>query len=587
MPNRPLLRAYLTAFIVLLALGMHARAQAAPIPWSKRDLAITARDQNLRDYLQDFFAQQGLAVQLSDGVRGQVSGSFSPANFDRLLNGFGLLPYFDGGIVHIYSNAEAVSRTLTVDPALVRNVVRTMALLEMPDRRNTFKALEREGVIVVSGGRRFVEQVEEVVRGVLSQSIAGPSRFRVFPLKHAWSWDVSFAYGGKQYVIPGVASLLRSLIAASPQRLERGEQQRRPTQERLRGRGLGAVGADARPNAAGRDDVTVAEAFVADNATAGGGSGRVESDRRMNAVIVRDTNDRMPFYEELIRILDVEPQVIEIEATIIDVNADRLLDLGVNWRWTNGRNSTLFGRGDESDLRLRPGAPQDITPAGRGLFFSTILGDRNQFIARINALAADGDAKVISRPRVLTMSNLEANIENTKTFFVRVQGFQEVDLFNVVSGTSLRVTPSVVIDNGKPRVRLLINIADGKITGESVDQIPIVDDTRLNTQATVGENESVLVGGLVREETQTTRDKVPLLGDLPLLGYLFSNTSKRTLRTERMFLITPRVMPASRVGELNDRPSTPAAPAPVPAPGDPARPAQPPAGGMADDRVGA
>jgi type III secretion protein C len=520
--------------------GLSPAAMAAPIPWQQRDLAVTGKERPLRDYLQDFFAQQGLSVIISENIpKEQVSGTFSPRTFEKLVNGFGLLPYFDGGTVYIYANSEAVSKTLSVDPGLIRNVVRTMVLLEMPEqRRNTFKALEREGIIVLNGARRFVEQAEEVVRSVLTQAIRGPSRFGIYPLKHAWAWDVQLTYAGKQYTIPGVATLLQSLVGQSQAKLER-EQRQRPSSPRLRGRGLAGQESEA-PATADALNSGPAVAF----ASASGA--RIEADRRLNAVIVSDTADRLPFYEDLVRRLDVEPQMIEIEAAIIDVNVDRVQELGINWRLINGRTEVLFGRGNESDTRLRPG--QDITPSGRGGFISTtILGDNHTFTARINALAADGDARIVSRPRVLTMSNLEANVENNKTFFVRVQGFQEVDLFNVVSGTAMRVTPSVIKQNGRDTIRLLVNIEDGKLTEDKVDQIPVIEKTSINTQALVFENESMLIGGLVREENRSAVDKIPLLGDIPILGYLFRNATKKQAKTERMFMLSPRIISANRL----------------------------------------
>src|SRR5690606_5705990 len=71
---------------------------------------------------------------------------------------------------------------------------------------------------------------------------------------------------------------------------------------------------------------------------------RIEADQRLNAVIVRDSAERLPRYEQLIAALDVEPQSLEIEATIIDVNIDRARELGVNWRWNNdGREAAFNG----------------------------------------------------------------------------------------------------------------------------------------------------------------------------------------------------------------------------------------------------
>jgi type III secretion protein C len=279
---------------------------------------------------------------------------------------------------------------------------------------------------------------------------------------------------------------------------------------------------------------------------------RIEADSRLNAVIVRDLAERLPRYEQLIAALDVEPQSLEIEATIIDVNTDKLRELGVDWRWNNAGNSAGFG-----------GA---LPVVGAGGVASIVLGSANQFIARIRALQNEGAARVVSSPQVVTLSNVEAVFDNTSTFFVRVAGREEVDLFNVSAGTSLRVTPHVFRDQEQTRIKLLVNVEDGSLSGRQVDQIPIVERSSINTQALIVEGESLLIGGMTREVSTANVDKVPGLGDVPVLGNAFKNRTNSSARIERMFLITPRLA-SSRPAQANTalRPAIPpvaAAPAP-------------------------
>ncbi|MGE0803874.1 MAG: type III secretion system outer membrane ring subunit SctC, partial [Lautropia sp.] len=246
-----------------------------------------------------------------------------------------------------------------------------------------------------------------------------------------------------------------------------------------------------------------------------------------NAVNDRDTVERLPRNEQLIASLDVEPQSLEIEATIIDVNVDKARDLGINWRWSNDGRSAAFG-----------GATP--LPGAAGVA-SVVLGSVGQFFARIRALQSEGAARVVSSPQVVTLSNVEAIFDNSSTFYVRVAGRNDVDLFNVSAGTSLRVTPHVFRDSAQTRIKLLVNVEDGNISGRQVDQIPVVERSTINTQALIAEGESLLIGGMVRETTSQSVDKVPGLGDVPVLGHLFKNTNSGTVRVERMFLITPRL----------------------------------------------
>ncbi|MEO7244754.1 MAG: type III secretion system outer membrane ring subunit SctC, partial [Rubrivivax sp.] len=300
-------------------------------------------------------------------------------------------------------------------------------------------------------------------------------------------------------------------------------------------------------------------------ATPDGTQIRIQADPRLNAVIVRDRSDRLPRYQQLIEQLDVEPQSLEIEATIIDVNTDRLRELGVNWRWNNAGFGLQSGNGGNVPL-----------PTAGGVA-SVVLGSVGQFLARINALQAEGAARVVSSPQIVTLSNVEAVFDNSSTFFVRVAGRDEVDLFNVSAGTSLRVLPHVFRDHDSTRIKLMVNVEDGSLTGRSVDQIPVVERSTINTQALIQEGESLLIGGMTRDATSSSVDKVPVLGDVPVVGNLFKNRVNSSSRIERMFLITPRLAaaraPATGAAALRVASST------APAPLTSAEPAA--AGGMA------
>src|SRR5690606_4467678 len=86
-----------------------------------------------------------------------------------------------------------------------------------------------------------------------------------------------------------------------------------------------------------------------------------------------------------------------------------------------------------------------------GLSLGGIIGDSSRFIARVNLLAEDGITNIVSRPQVVTLNDVEAVIENSQTVYVPVGGAYEVDLFNVIAGTILRVTPHVVVEQDRSR----------------------------------------------------------------------------------------------------------------------------------------
>jgi type III secretion protein C len=559
-----------------IAIGVAtAPARAALPPMSANPLTITAREQPIQAFLQDLFGRVDLPVDVSPNVHGQVSGSFSgpPQKILRdISRSFGLLTYYDGAVVRVYAAGEITSRALASTPQVAGRVERSVMDAGLEDARDTLH-LTPDGGLLATGAPRFVEQVEEFFRAAQAAGTAPPPLgFKVFYLRYAWAQDVTVSFGGHEVTVPGVASVLRSLVT-NQTRAAAPVQTPRSTVAKLRGTGLarnaapGAAGAangtpaapalgtlGAAPGVPAANDGGVGQALIAaygdaaradvapppGAAPADASQVRIEVDPRLNAVIVRDAPDRMAQYQELIDALDVEPQSIEIEATIVDIDTTKLTQLGINWRWNiHGRNSILFGRGDSSDLLLAPNT--DITPQGQGGFISAVLGNEGQFISRINALQNDGAAKVVSSPQVVTLSNVEAVFDNSQTFFVRVNGFQDVDLFDVTAGTTLRVTPHVFKDDGHVRIKLLVSIEDGSITDQTVDSVPVVERSAVNTQALLDEGESLLIGGLVRQSTNNSVDKVPLLGDLPIVGNLFRTRSDSDDHVERMFLISPRL----------------------------------------------
>jgi len=570
------------------ALLFAGAACAMPIPFGDREVQLTAREQPISAFLQDLFGRIDIPVSVSPSIKGAVNGSFGgPAErtWKSVSRAFNVVEYYDGTVLYVYSPADMATRTLPITASAAGRVQRTVVEMRLPDARNTIKST-REGTLIVSGARRFIEQVEEIARAqMVSERTGAPTGFKVFYLRYAWAQDVSIAFGGRQVMLPGVASIVRALMTSNAKSQVSVTSYETPapgTVAAVRGqrsaRGLPTLGGpEANPNLSSGPVVAAAGLGGGTTKVAGEGGAagngfnpplvvaadpsqvRVEADARLNAVVVRDAPERLEQYEQLIAALDVEPQSLEIEATIIDLNVEKLREIGINWRGGHGRWSLLFGNGTSSDLTLRPNiAPGDVTPSGSGGFISAVLGGANEFIARINLLQTQGAAKVVSSPQVLTLSNVEAVFDNSSTFFVRVAGRDDVDLFNVSAGTTLRVTPHVFKDNNQVRIKMLVSIEDGSLSAtRTVDTLPVVNRSAISTQALIFEGESLLVGGIVRDSNNDDVTKVPVLGDLPLIGGLFRSTSQGQARVERLFLIQPRLSS----GRRSQPPGAAAAPA--------------------------
>lgn len=136
--------------------------------------------------------------------------------------------------------------------------------------------------------------------------------------------------------------------------------------------------------------------------------------------------------------------------------------------------------------------------------------------------------------------------DNTKNFYVRLAGENNVDLQTVTYGTTISVTPMISDDN--KITEMTLEIMDGSTSvsedgkAEVVDNLPVVGNTTISTLARVMEGQSLMIGGYTRDQVQFSVSKIPLLGDLPYVGNLFKNTTNTVSKTVRIFLIQPRVL---------------------------------------------
>lgn len=539
------------SFVILVAI-LGTNLNAAEVSWPEEPVSLLVQDQALPEFLKDLGALTDVRLLPSDKVDGRISGRFDgkPVDiFRKVAKAYGLLSYYDGTALHVSSAAELQSRSLQIKPVTMERVLEALVARDLVTRDHKVEFDRQAGVVRLRGAPEFVGQVETLILALQPAPAKKPKplvqtkivvetpiasnelTFRTFRLNYASAADVTLYQNGRDVTIPGVASLLRTMLGDGQQLPGPSvyfNQPSDPTVPGLRGKGLSRF---ENVNSELESPKPTAKRSVASGM---GSDIRIVAEPNLNAVIVRDTAASMPLYDNLIQELDKEPQLIEIQVTIVDMDKNTLRDIGVDWNFESGSTNAQFGGGE-------------VVDQNGGLALNTVLGDAGRFLARVNALAETGQASITSRPQVLTLSNLEAVLSSDEEFFVRIAGNEEVDLFNVSAGTSLRVLPNIVGSPDDPQIRLLVTIEDGAIdTTSSVDGIPIVERSSLNTQAIIYDGESLLLGGLVRESESVTTTQVPLLGSIPAVGKLFQRETQIESQTERLFVISPRLAGTNR-----------------------------------------
>ena len=551
---RHIVRGWKCLLAVVLACQV-ALVQAAVPPWPEASFTFMGGSTRLIKVLNSFGQTFGLQVSLSDGVRandapidGKLTASTPTEFLNQLAATYGLVWFYREGTLHVSRVNEITTRALPM-PGGGTGLRTALSQLGLIDPKFGWGELAERGVVIVTGPPTYVDLIEKTIA-----ALPGPQaseQVKVFRLQHASVDDRTIQYRDKQLVTAGVATILRNLVSgqsgkgsttvpvvelASPLRAfgpVTGDAAT-PGAE-----GAAPAGPGGAPHAAG-----AAGAAAGSGAAIGPGRPIIQADSRLNAVIVRARPDDMPIYEQLIAILDTPSQLIEIEAAIVDVNTTKLAELGIDWNARAGRFAGGFGQPEVA----RTGTTLNLV-RGNGVNPATVIADAGNFLmTRINALESKGDARVVSRPSVLTVDNLGALIDLSETFYIQTIGERAVSVVPISVGVTLRVTPHIIGNEGSRAVHLVVDIEDGAIQETKVQNLPTVRRSTIGTQAVVAEQESLLIGGFNSEVKARSKDGVPVLGDMPGLGALFSKEKTDVQKRERMFLITPRVVPSAALG---------------------------------------
>ena len=304
--------------------------------------------------------------------------------------------------------------------------------------------------------------------------------------------------------------------------------------------------------------------------------GSVTVDARTNTLLVQDTPSKIKEVKKLISKLDQPVKQVLIEARIVEARDGYSRTLGVRLGMTNLNSNFNLGNSDNSageaitagslesavDVHNAFNDPDgssgievtgdglnvDLGSAGLGNFLASSIaftlakfadGYGQVLGVELTALQAEGKGKLISSPRLITANNMEAHIEQgeERIFTTNVLGVGSVVTKKAVLG--LTVTPHITPDN-----RIIMDVF---ITKDSFPNpvLPNIDKKEIETQILLDHGETAVIGGIYQQDIGEDVTKVPLLGDLPVLGVLFRNKSITDQKTELLIFLTPKIITPS------------------------------------------
>jgi len=279
--------------------------------------------------------------------------------------------------------------------------------------------------------------------------------------------------------------------------------------------------------------------------------GSVSVDERTNTLLIRDTAKSIEDIKRMVTILDVPVRQVVIEARMVTVKDNMNEELGIRWGATNtdGEGTTsgsLEGvdtarGGDVPSLtdRLNVNLPV-ATPAGTIAFQVARLANGTILDLELSALEKENKGEVIASPRITTSNQKEAYIEQGVEIPYQEAASSGATATQFKKAVlSLTVTPHITPDD-----KIILDLV---VTQDTVSEVksglaPAIDTQRIGTQVLVNNGETIVLGGIYQQAIISTVSKIPVLGDIPYLGWLFRTSSELNEKKELLIFVTPRIV---------------------------------------------
>jgi general secretion pathway protein D len=383
---------------------------------------------------------------------------------------------------------------------LTRGATKQRATASRDDTK--FVADERTNTVIVLASEVEMARVRQLIDFSDRETPRGKEKIRVYYLEYANAEDI--------------AKVLQDL----------------PSKESTSVKEKAAAGAAGAPLLSGKVNITV--------------------DKATNSLVITASSDDYTVVEEVIKRLDIPRPMVYIEAVVMEVNAQKDFSLGTEWTaagsTTIGNRDAVVGGGFLTPTSAIPALTQGVLPQGFsfGVFTEAIdiAGIKfNNLTALVQAFKQDRDVNILQTPQILTTENEEAKINvgrnipfQTQSSTTDNQTFNSFEYRDV--GTILKITPHISIER---LVRLTIGLEVSALES-TTDFRPTTLKRTIDTTVIVDDKSTIVIGGLIEDTNAVSVYKVPLLGDIPVLGWLFKVQKSSQQKTNLYIFLTPHVI---------------------------------------------
>ena len=275
--------------------------------------------------------------------------------------------------------------------------------------------------------------------------------------------------------------------------------------------------------------------------------GTVSYDQRTNVLIVKDVEEILDKSEQLVDYLDTQTPQVLIEARIVEATSTAALGLGIEW----GSHHTYTDANGHPTNAIFPynlgvganvAVPGPADPTGTLGFMFGSVGMINDLNLTLNVMESDGKIKIVSSPKVATLDNKEAMIQQGTSIPITTRGTGgDVTTKYVDASLILKTTPHITAD-GSILLNIEINKSEPDWSNSNYLGEPSIIKKEAKTEILIKSGDTVVIGGVYTNLTSHTKRGVPLLSKIPVLGWLFKSEESRVERSELLIFLTPRIM---------------------------------------------
>jgi type IV pilus assembly protein PilQ len=264
----------------------------------------------------------------------------------------------------------------------------------------------------------------------------------------------------------------------------------------------------------------------------------IKVDEENNTLTITASPEMIQRIRQDLAKIDVPPRQVMIEALVTEFSQEARKSMGLDASWLGAKDGrkleVIFPVGDLLDSTLGIGY---IRPD------KEIEGWFGDFKVTLKALIQDGKVNIRANPRVATLEGQKATIligkEEYHVIITGTTPYYYGHLEKITVGVSLYIVP-YISDKEEITVEIQPEVSD--VVGTGATGLPVVSKRAVSTKIRVKDGETIVIGGLLQKSETTNRRKVPLLGDIPILGYLFSRTDKKVDEIETVVFITPHIL---------------------------------------------